>query len=394
MKPFSLLTGTLTLSLALLAGVQAQDILTNGLVAYYPFNGNVNDASGNGNNGTLHGTDWNYSFDRFGDANSLYLNITSTPVLNLDAYVTAPRSQLLDFSKDFTLSVWVNLKSVSLPDFAQNLISNGDDQTNVNLRVLTGYIFAGGSDDLEFVWHTLGQVDHVSALLPPVRETWWQTTVVRSGTNVSLYRNGSSLANAMMTPVSNSSEIRFGRERDFYPLIGGIDDVRMYNRALSLAEVQQLYVKESTCIPHFATATATMVNGFVVAINITGQGCGYTNAPLVEIHGGGGSGATATATVTNGNVTGITITDAGIGYTNTPAVSIASPPFVPWLGIAVSKVKVTQHIVLGRNYVLESSTDLITWTQVGVSFTAHDESITLEFDVDVVGRFFRIREVQ
>ena len=28
---------------------------TNGLVAYYPFNGNANDASGNGNNGTIYG---------------------------------------------------------------------------------------------------------------------------------------------------------------------------------------------------------------------------------------------------------------------------------------------------------------------------------------------------
>jgi hypothetical protein len=29
--------------------------LTTGLVAYYPFNGNANDASGNGNNGTVYG---------------------------------------------------------------------------------------------------------------------------------------------------------------------------------------------------------------------------------------------------------------------------------------------------------------------------------------------------
>jgi hypothetical protein len=30
--------------------------LTTGLVAYYPFNGNANDASGNGNNGTVNGS--------------------------------------------------------------------------------------------------------------------------------------------------------------------------------------------------------------------------------------------------------------------------------------------------------------------------------------------------
>lgn len=36
----------------------AQTFLTNGLVAYYPFNGNANDASGNGHNGTNHGGFW------------------------------------------------------------------------------------------------------------------------------------------------------------------------------------------------------------------------------------------------------------------------------------------------------------------------------------------------
>jgi len=42
--------------------------LNEGLVAYYPFNGNADDASGNGNNGTINGavlTD-----DRFGNPNS------------------------------------------------------------------------------------------------------------------------------------------------------------------------------------------------------------------------------------------------------------------------------------------------------------------------------------
>ena len=77
----------------------------------------------------------------------------------------------------------------------------------------------------------------------------------------------------------------------------------------------------------------------------------------------------------------------------TPRVEIASPPFVPTLSIAVSKVKITQNVVLGRNYVLESSFDLTNWTEVGPPFTATSESITNEFDVDVTGRYFRIRQV-
>jgi hypothetical protein len=48
--------GVLAITLALAVEAQAQSFLTNGLVAYYPFNGNANDASGNGYNGTAYNT--------------------------------------------------------------------------------------------------------------------------------------------------------------------------------------------------------------------------------------------------------------------------------------------------------------------------------------------------
>lgn len=147
------------------------------------------------------------------------------------------------------------------------------------------------------------------------------------------------------------------------------------------------------CIPHPATATATVVNGSVVAIQLTDPGCGYTNAPIVRIVGGGGIAATAMTTITNGYVTSITIIDGGTGYTNAPRVRVASPPFVPSLSIAVSRVKVTLHLLLGHNYVLESSTDLQNWVQVGTQFTAEDEVIEQEFEIGLTGRFFRTREV-
>ena len=59
----------------------------------------------------------------------------------------------------------------------------------------------------------------------------------------------------------------------------------------------------------------------------------------------------------------------------------------------VSAVKVTMHVLLGNNYVLESSTDFANWTQVGTKFTAQSEVITQECELDVTGRFFRVRQV-
>src|SRR5580693_9164375 len=70
MKPsMKKLFGILTIAMSLAVQSQAQSFLTNGLVAYYPFNGNANDASGNTNNGTLFGTAA-FGVDRFGNTNS------------------------------------------------------------------------------------------------------------------------------------------------------------------------------------------------------------------------------------------------------------------------------------------------------------------------------------
>ena len=59
--------------LSMTASVMAQVpsyVPTNGLVGWWPFNGNANDESGNGNNGTVNGA--TLTADRFGNANSAY----------------------------------------------------------------------------------------------------------------------------------------------------------------------------------------------------------------------------------------------------------------------------------------------------------------------------------
>jgi hypothetical protein len=72
---------------------------------------------------------------------------------------------------------------------------------------------------------------------------------------------------------------------------------------------------------------------------------------------------------------------------------ISSPPFLPWLDISISQVKVTQHVMLGHKYVLESSMGFDNWTPVGNPFTATNEVVSEVFNVDTTGRYFRIREV-
>jgi hypothetical protein len=147
---------------------------------------------------------------------------------------------------------------------------------------------------------------------------------------------------------------------------------------------------EPPCTPHKAKATAELVNGFVIAATVTDSGCGYTNPPAVLVKGGGGSGALAQAVISTGVVVAIQILDAGFGYTSPPAILIASPPFVPKLGINVRRIEVSQEVVLGWKYVLETSTNNLDWTATGPAFVADEESLSTEFDVDSAGRFFRL----
>jgi hypothetical protein len=165
--------------------------LTNGLVAYYPFNGNAKDESGNGNDGTIVGDDWRFAADRFGAENSLYLNTISAPSPTLDgAYGTAPRSTLVDFNKDFSLSVWVNLLGGTPKYTVHNLISNGLDSQSVNLRIISD---PNGvrTDYLQCLWLNSPQtsVTDVHQILPSVTHKWWQVVAVRFGTNVVAFRD-------------------------------------------------------------------------------------------------------------------------------------------------------------------------------------------------------------
>ena len=204
--------------------------------------------------------------------------------------------------------------------------------------------------------------------------------------------SGTPAASTSTMPVIIGDYASFdGTDNRFFT--GSLDDVRIYNRALSSSEVAQLYAYENFCSPHRATALATLVSGVFTGATVLDPGCGYTNAPSVRIIGGGGSGAGATAVVSNGFVVSINVTNGGCCYTNLPTILIESPPFTPTVAIAVSKVKVTQNVRVNHNYILEASYDLQTWTATGPQFTAESESIVNEFDVDAVGRYFRLREV-
>jgi hypothetical protein len=347
-----------------------------GLVAHYPLNGNANDAAG-----SLHGTviGATPTTNRFGQPNSAYsFNGSSSRI----EFSGPPLAQVTNW----TISAWVKPGNFTQEGIAVHVgfdnFSTGDG---------FGFGFAGSSTWQGLFPPTSGYRSSGQAL--PTTNQWYHVVMQRGTGPLIFFINGVQTMNNTATIFTVPTDFTIGSQNGARYFNGGIDDVRIYNRAISSNEVVQLYNDVEFCSPHAATAESTIFNGFVVGATVIDGGCGYTNTPTVSFVGGGGSNATATATVTNGRVTAINITGAGCCYTNPPRIIIDSPPFAPTVSIAFSRVNVTQHVRIGRNYVLEYTTNFVDWIPAGPLFTAQSETIVSEFELALTGRYFRIREV-
>ncbi|MGA2177765.1 MAG: immunoglobulin domain-containing protein [Verrucomicrobiota bacterium] len=198
-----------------------------GLIAYYPFNGNANDESGNGFDGTVVGA--TLTTDRFGSLDSAYYfdgvsNDIIASVTNLPTGA-APR----------TVSLWAQAQ---LPPTGSNLLWWGASQNGQGFGLInsgTPYTWQGQS---------YGGGDDVNSGVP-VDTNWHQVVVIYDGTNLSISLDGvneAGISNSINTPLSPLTIGSAASAGTFFS--GAIDDVRIYNRALSSLEVAALYALE------------------------------------------------------------------------------------------------------------------------------------------------------
>jgi hypothetical protein len=364
MKTLKELLRILAVTTALLAQAKAQTFLTNGLVAYYPFNGNANDASGNGNNGTVIGA--TSTQDMFGVPSSAY------SFDGLSDYITIPDFPQAD-ANAHTMSLWIEAKAWTIrgPKIYEDFLDKDNAVAGQRQWVCQG-MQSGQIRCAVFTSEGEYDLDSISQLQT---NQWYHVVTTWDGTNESVFINGlyDSSTPAPGSLVQASAPVTIGANPGFYQFFDGkIDQVRIYDRALSSNEVTQLYAYDLTNSepPATATATATLENGFVVGATITDGGFGYTNTPTVRIIGGGGAGAQAVAVVSNEVVIAIDVLDAGSDYTNTPVVVI-EPPFIfnPVLGIAPMTFFTFSNLTVGGVYQLQQAVEWY-WTNQSGNFTA------------------------
>ncbi len=196
-----------------------------GLIAAYSFSEGagttVADVSGHGNTGTISGATWT-TLGRFG--NALAFNGTSS-------MVTINESSWLDLTSGLTLEAWVYPTAPAL------------DYRDIIYKEVDRYYLEAGSERSTPVFggtFTSGNTNiYAPATLPT--NTWTHLAATFDGSTMTLYVNGVQVASqAQTTPLTTSTgALHIGGDPIFGQFFNGrIDEVRVYNRALTQTRIQ------------------------------------------------------------------------------------------------------------------------------------------------------------
>ncbi|MCG3155947.1 MAG: hypothetical protein DKINENOH_02555 [bacterium] len=216
-------------------GVRVRDFSktqTGDLVAFYPFNGNANDASGNGNNGTVAGA--LLVADRFGQANRAYA------FDGVDDYVRIPNQPVLNFQQALTISFW--MKIGQFYDREAYPISHGNWENRWKVSITNG----GGRWTVKTNHPVNAGIKDLDSKTKFVVDKWYNLTALYSGSDFEIYVNGeldafSSWSGALLQTTIDLMIGQVLPNNRNYNFKGVIDDVRIYNYALSVAEIENLY---------------------------------------------------------------------------------------------------------------------------------------------------------
>ena len=200
--------------------------LSTGLMAYYPFSGNGNDASGNGNHAVaMNGP--TLIPDRNNQANSAY------QFDGIDDYLTAPYSATLNsiaYAGDFSFCAWVKTDG-------HYFVFCKPDGNELHYRMYG------------FLAYILTQIDNHSAELSININSneWTFIACVKNGNSIRFYKNGISLGEANISTynyvINPNTPLEIGRDAHgpVEYMNGALDEIRIYNRALNEAEIKELY---------------------------------------------------------------------------------------------------------------------------------------------------------
>lgn len=206
-------------------------IPSKGLVACFPFNGNANDESGNGHHGTV--KEAVLTPDRFGKANKAYIFSASN-----SSHITL-NSDIGNFGvSDFTISAWVKRST----DVGNEIFTQRSALFRNSSWWELGWGFFRINENQTY--ESLVNINKDDTLRNNV---WYHFAAVREEATAKFYLNGVLIdekSSEHILNISNPAHAEIGCHFFESPLDcfdGVIDDIRLYNKALSSLEIQLLY---------------------------------------------------------------------------------------------------------------------------------------------------------
>jgi uncharacterized protein (TIGR02145 family) len=277
---------------------------TNGLMGYWPFTGNANDISGNSHNGTVNGA--TLTADRNGNANSAY-NFN-----NNDISISNPQFAAFG-TGSFSCNVWIKTTTTT----CGNILRYDNCLTGANWGLRIGPandVAVGKIQGLECPVSRIG--NPVTSSLTYNDNNWHNFTYVRDVTAMKnlLYAEGILIAQTSFTSINNitvsGNPLLFGACGGYEKFIGKIDDIGIWNRALTQQEITALYLSgQAPCNSVSNTISASINQGqsYTLGTQILSTSGSYT-----EVF----SSAAGCDSTVNLNLTVLTGTPATCGAPN------------------------------------------------------------------------------
>ena len=219
-----------------------------GLVAYYQFDNDYQDRSGSGNQGMLKGS-----------IPFVPAVVGNGAKFDGKSWLEVNDSSSLDLYNSYTFSAWVYKENAGVGGYS--VILEKADSSAMDNR--SPYGFAHTKDGYNPIVHFAhnNQLTTISSDTRTNFKEWNFLTVTWDGTNVKFYINGTLKATkAWSNPLPNSASkllIGCGPVGDSEYFVGILDELRIYNRALSQGEIDGLYQQGKPSITPTTTPTST-----------------------------------------------------------------------------------------------------------------------------------------
>lgn len=212
-------------------------------IACYPFEGNANDATGNGHNGTVIGA--TLTTGHKGHANSAYyFNKSASTKIEL------PNLSTFDNAGDISLSFWA--KTDATAGFGTTIISTTPDASNDRFQININWSGSPANTNI-FDYGNISAGRLVSPAATIVFDTWEHYVFVKSttGSFMKIYKNGIEIATKTggATISNKAKKVVLGgspanTEHNDQLFKGSLDDLKIFNKALTATEILNIYNTE------------------------------------------------------------------------------------------------------------------------------------------------------